>query len=527
MKPSATSSNALDRLKSLQPTKENIARLKRLRELKLKTAEASRGDLTKRFARWARDPVGFIVDGLKGFLWSKQREICQSVVNHRRTAVRSCHDVGKTALAARIGAWWLCVHPPGEAFVVTLAPTGHQVKALLWREMARVHRAGGLPGRLNQTEWYIGDELVAFGRSPKDTDPTAIQGIHARYVLVINDEACGIAHALWDAEDSLIANEDSRILAIGNPDDPNTQFGIVCKPGSGWNVIGISAFESPNFTGEAIPGWLVPLLISKIWVTEKLKSWGETSPIYQAKVLGEFPEQSTDSLIPLSAIYAAQARPIEPSDPNELGVDVARFGGDHTVIMHRRGDVVRRLSKDHNRDLMYVTGLVVRALKETGATKAKIDDAGLGGGVTDRLNELKREGKIAAGVEIVPVNVGEGAQEVEETDEKSPDERFANLKAELNWGIRERFLDGRISLAQNKLGDMDDLMSQAGQIKYDYTSNGLIQMEAKKVMKKRTRGVSPDDWDALVLAFAEIQSETPMIITPDFAAEFAALTRRR
>src|SRR5579864_1857273 len=357
---SANSSSALEKLRSLPATTENIAKLKKLRELKLRHQEGQRAGLTKRFTRWARDPIGFICDGLGGVLWSKQREICESIVENRRTAVRSCHDVGKTALAARIAAWWLCVHPPGEAFVVTLAPTGHQVKALLWREMARVHRAGGLPGRMNQTEWYMSDELVAFGRSPKDTDPRAIQGIHVKYVFVINDEACGIAHALWDAEDSLIANEDSRILAIGNPDDPNTRFGTVCKPGSGWNVIGISAFESPNFTDEMIPEWLKPLLISKTWVAEKLKSWGETSPLYQSKVLGKFPEQSTDSLIPLSASYAAKARQLEPGDENELGVDVARFGGDHTVIMHRRGDVARRLVKDHNRDLMYVVGLVVR-----------------------------------------------------------------------------------------------------------------------------------------------------------------------
>jgi len=308
MKRSANSNSAADLLKSLPATKENLERLRKLRELTIRNAARSRDGLTKRYAKWQRDAAGFIVDALKGVIWSKQREICESVQVHRRTAVRSCHDVGKTALAARVAAWWISVWPPGEAFVVTLAPTGHQVKALLWRELARVQRAAGLPGRMNQTEWYLGDELVAFGRSPKDTDPTAIQGIHARYVLVIFDEACGIAHALWDAADSLIANEDSRMLCIGNPDDPNTQFANVCKPGSGWNVIGISAFESPNFTGEAIPDWLRPLLVSRTWVDEKLRSWGETSPLYQSKVLGVFPEQSSDSLIPLTAIYAAKER---------------------------------------------------------------------------------------------------------------------------------------------------------------------------------------------------------------------------
>jgi hypothetical protein len=457
--------------------------------------ERRRRSQVSRFTKYRDDPVGFVENALLGFLWSKQKEICLSVRDNRRTAVQACHDVGKTALAARIGAWWLSVWEPGEAFLVTLAPTGHQVKALLWRELNRVHAAGGLPGRMNMIEWWIDSEMVGFGRSPADTDPTAIQGIHARRVLVINDEACGIGKALWDAEDSLIANDDSRILAIGNPDDPSTEFATVCKPGSGWNTIKINAFVSPNFTDEPVPDWLRPLLISRTWVEEKRKSWGEQSPLWKSKVEGEFPEQSTDSLVPLRALQGALTAEIEPGEPNELGVDVARFGDDSSVIYHRRGAVARRISKENKRDLMHLAGVVVNAIKETGATAVKIDDIGLGGGLTDRLRELKMEGKIAANVEIVPINVGEAPAT------NLMDERFRNLRAELNWGMRTRFVDGKIKL----LGDCDDLLSEAGQIKYKFTSSGEIQIEAKAEMKKRTKGASPDDWDALVLCFAKPQ----------------------
>jgi hypothetical protein len=465
--------------------------------------ERRRKSETARFTKWRADPVGFVNTVLLGFLWSKQRQICESVLRNRRTAVPSCHDVGKSAIAGRVCAWWLSVHEPGEAFVVTLAPTYHQVRGILWREINRVHGAGGLPGHTNQTEWWIGGELVGFGRSPKDTDPTAIQGIHAPKVLVVVDEGCGVGKELIDAADTLIANEDSRILIIGNPDDPNTEFAEVCKPGSGWNVIPISAFDSPNFTGEEVPEFLRPLLISKTWVAEKLKKWGEQSPLYQSKVLGKFPEQSTDSLIPISALNAAKSRELPPGDPNELGVDVARFGGDSTVIINRQGPRAKRVAKDQNRDLMHVVGMVIRSIKETGARAVKIDDIGLGGGVTDRLRELKYSSKpddaeakaVLANVEIVPINVGEAP------GTNLADERFKNLRAELSWGMRTRFIDGSIALE----GDNDDLLSQAAQIKYKYTSSGEIQIEAKADMKKRTKGVSPDDWDALVLAFAKPQ----------------------
>lgn len=457
-----------------------------------------KSQINDRFKKWVSDPVGFVVNELLGFLWSKQREIVESVRDNRRTAVPSCHDVGKTYVAAVVGAWWIATHEPGQAFVVTLAPTFHQVKALLWRELNRLHAAGRLPGQMIQTEWRLGNELVAFGRSPADTDPTAVQGIHARYVLVIYDEAGGVARAIKDAGDSLIANDDSRELAIGNPDDPTTWFKEACDPGSGYNVINLDAMESPNFSGEDVPDWLRPLLIGPTWVKEKKKSWGENSPIYISKVRGQFPEQASDSLVPLADLKAAVARGLELEGqigeglPNELGVDVARFGGDKSVIYHRRGNVARRYWQHSKRDTMATAGAVRAALLETGAKRVKIDDIGVGGGVVDRLVEMQGNGEIPGDVEIIGVNVGEGP-----VDTKA-DERFKNLRAELNWSLRMRFVNGQIAL----IGETDDVISQASQIKYDFKSDQLI-IESKKDMKKRTKGASPDDWDALVLCFGD------------------------
>ena len=443
-------------------------------------------------ARYLKDPVGFVEERLLGFLWSKQKDIARSVVSHRRTAVKSCHDVGKTALAARIGAWWLSVHKPGDAFLVTSAPTFAQVKALLWREINRVHGQGRLPGRVNQTEWLFGNEIVGFGRSPPDTDPTAFQGIHARYVLVVLDEACGIAKTLWDAADTLIANDDSRILVIGNPDDPATEFHEVCKPGSGWNVIRIAASMSPNFTGEAVPDWLSPLLVGKTWVEEKRRRWGEKSPLYISKVDGEFPEQSEDGLLSFKDLRAAVERSLPAEGDNELGVDVARFGGDATIIYHRMGPVARKVGELRQRDLMQTVALVLRCVAKTGATRVKIDDAGMGGGVTDRLKELRMEGAFDA--QLVPVNVGEKATTTEDAT------KFMNLRAQLNWGLRELFHAGLIDIA-----DDDDLLAQASSIRYKFTSANRILIESKEDMKKRGLP-SPDHWDALVLCFANYSS---------------------
>ncbi|MDO8534555.1 MAG: hypothetical protein Q7S17_07430, partial [Xanthobacteraceae bacterium] len=346
------------------------------------------------------------------------------------------------------------------------------------------------------------------------------QGYHAPKLLFVGDEAGGLSKALLDAADSLIANDNCRALLIGNPDDPTTEFEKICRPGSGWNVIRINAFDSPNFTGEKIPDTLRPLLISKVWVEEKRKSWGEESPLWQAKVLGLFPEQSTDSLVPISALRAAHERfeTAVDGDPNELGIDVARFGDDWSVFYRRKGFKAWVEHRHRKRDLMELVGHIIRLCRADKPRRIKLDDIGMGGGVTDRLLELqastKPDDKDAAaalrGVDIVPVNVGESAGSA-----MFADERFANKRAEINWVVRDLLVGADAKIA---IGENDDLDAQATQIKYKVTSSGEIQIESKADMKKRTKGVSPDDWDALCIVFSDPEAKAM------FSADEQAIT---
>src|SRR5687767_3371186 len=102
--------------------------------------------------RWAKEVVG--VD-----LWSKQREILESVRDNRQTAVKSSHQVGKSFTAALVVAWWISTREPGTAFAVTTAPTFTQVRSILWREIGALHARALLPGKCNQTEWSMGNQL--------------------------------------------------------------------------------------------------------------------------------------------------------------------------------------------------------------------------------------------------------------------------------------------------------------------------------------------------------------------------------
>lgn len=448
---------------------------------------------------YSRDPVGHITTRLGAHLWSKQIEIAQAVRDHRRVAVHSAHATGKSFLAARLVAWWLDSRPPGDAFVVSTAPTASQVRAILWREIGRAYRSAALPGRVNQTEWWMagseryqhpraGEEMVAIGRKPSDYDESAFQGIHAREVLVVIDEAAGVPKRIYDAAGSLAANEHSRILAIGNPDDPSSHFAAICRPGSGWHVIHVDGLESPGFTGEPVPDTLRDLLLSPLYAAELAEeAGGIDSPLYSAKVRGLFPEDASDGVVLLSWVRACQRLELEPGTPVELGVDVGA-GGDETVIRERRGPVAGRTWGKRTPDWADGVALVLDAIDETGATCVKVDSIGIGWGMVGRLRELAGSRHHA---EIVAVNVGEAA-----TDPA----KFPKLRDQLWWEIgRELSRTGGWDLSAVD----EKTIAQLTAPQYHRDSAGRIKVEPKAETRKRLKR-SPDDADAILLAYATI-----------------------
>lgn len=442
---------------------------------------------------WTLDPVRFAHDRLGLFLWSKQREIIESVRDNRHTAVRACHDSGKSFLASVAAAWWLTAHPPGSAFVVSTAPSFPQVRAILWREIGRRHREGMLPGRVNQTEWHIESELVGFGRKPSDYDTAAFQGIHSEHVLVIIDEADGVPMQLFDAAETITTNEKCRILAIGNPDNPQSHFHHCQRPDSGWHVIHIDGLETPNFTNEVVPDAVRPMLLSPLWVEERKNDWGEDSPLFTAKVRGEYAIDADSGVVPLSWVRKCQHPETKPDgdaepvklEPVELGVDVGA-GGDETVIQERRGPRAGRSWASKTPEVTQAVGAVMRAIRETGATAVKVDAIGVGWGVVGRLRELGRDGMHKA--DIVSVNVGNPA---------SDPSKFPRLRDQLWWEI------GR-ELSQSGGWDLTDIdettVAQLIAPKYGIDSTGRVKVEPKLETIKRL-GNSPDRADALLLAY--------------------------
>lgn len=437
-------------------------------------------------APYLHSPASWIREKLDEHVWSKQEEICQSVVDNKYTAVKACHGPGKSWIAARIGCWWLDVHKLGEAFMVSSAPSWPQVQAILWREIRRAHRIGGLPGRITlECQWHMSEagrsaeELIAMGRKPADYNEHAFQGLHARYILIILDEACGIPVSLWTAVKTLATNDNARILAIGNPDDPGSEFANVCKPGSGWNVITIPAFDTPNFTGESVPPEVAEQLVTPGWVEERRRDWGEGSPLWTSKVMAEFPDVSDEYLITPAMIEMGKKTELPGIEPGRYAADIARFGDNKTAVYRNRGGQIRFVKAWGMADTMQTAGRLIQIITKhhrVAPVPLVVDVTGVGAGVFDRLREQ--------GYDVIPyVSAGKANR---------PD-KFVNKRAEIFWQFRMDLEMGYIDL------DPDDevLHNQLQSIKYGVNSSGKIYIESKEDM--RDRGVpSPDLADAAV-----------------------------
>jgi hypothetical protein len=441
------------------------------------------------------DPVEWCARKSGIQLWSKQKEICKSVINFKKTAVKSGHGVGKSLTVSQIAAWWVDTHPPDETMVISTAPSSHQVSAIMWEEIRKTHKRAKLAGEVQRSDrWLIGDTLVGFGRKPQDYDQDAFQGLHRKYVLVIIDEAAGIIDWLWTAALALITGVHCRIIAIGNPTDPTSHFAKVCRPGSGWNVIKISVFDSPNFTGEEVTQDAREKLTGRDWVEEMEKDIGVDTPSWTAKVLGEFPEVDEFSTIPLGWIYRAQERWQEWSDAGRIvpptarhiiGADIARLGGDRTAFAHKFGNVFEKVDLIPRGDTEFTAARLMEEMDQSISSTSAVDTNGIGAGVFDKLR--------SRGYSSVPVNFATRTSRRDKTGQLE----FYNIRAAAIWKLRED-----LDPANNSnlcLPPDEKLAADLSCPRWSTLAGGKIVIEAKEDIKKRL-GRSPDRGDAVALA---------------------------
>lgn len=451
------------------------------------------------FKRGVEDPAWFVKNVIGYDLWSKQREIVESVRDNKFTAVKSCNGAGKSFVSASLVAWALGCHY--ESIVLTTAPTTRQVEEILWQEIARLHAKSRFPlgGELLKTKWTLGPKWFAMGLSTND--PSRFQGFHAPFILVIMDEACGVGSEIYEAVSAVTVSDDAHVLLIGNPTDPNTEF-FKAFQSPLYNKIHISAFDTPEFTGE-LEGVRIPGLITREWAEQRKQEWGENSPAYLARVLGEFPDSSSTAMIPLSWIMKAVEVMYDSTKvPRTMGVDVGRFGDDSSAVVCRVGNTISSTREFNKLDTVEVADEVEKIYNDTGGYEViAVDAVGVGGGVADILRRR--------GLPAIDIESGERAYMTT---------RFNNRRTEMWFRMRELLRTQSVALLDN-----DKLIGELSAPKYSFDLAGRYRLETKDEMKRRGLS-SPNLADATVYAFAYDGKYRASVMLEDAKAKYKANT---
>ena len=437
------------------------------------------------------DPVAFAEDmlGFKSDEW--QAKVMMDVATNARTSVRSGQGVGKTGLEAVLVIWYLCCRPYPR--IVCTAPTRQQLYDVLWAEIAKWLNSTKIKRLLRWTKtkvYMVGREDRWFATAKTATRPENMQGFHEEYMLFIVDEASGIADPIMEAVLGTLSGEENKLLMCGNPTRTSGVF-----------------FDSHNQDRELYKTHKVSSLDSKRTSKENIemlkRKYNEGSDVYRVRVLGEFPKAEADAFIALELAETAKLRKVKPTgNILRLGVDVARFGDDETIIAPRIGGKCFDLKAYTKQDTTATTGWVLATARDMFAAypqlvraEIMVDDTGVGGGVTDQLNEAIRSQGLP--YTVYPVNNESTAEDKEHYD---------NLVTEQHAALREwlqenfsAFIQGNEATIQ--LPNDEKLIAQLTSRKYYMTNKGKIRLESKKDMKKRGLA-SPDRADAIVLAFA-------------------------
>lgn len=466
-----------------------------------------------RYAKYINEIDAYAKEVLGVTWWSKQLQIALSFQQHKYTIVAASFGVGKTFIVGSLINWWFDVFDPGIA--LTTAPTWSQVEKLLWGEIAS-QRPNPARGRLYKTEIKDHPKHFALGLSTNREE--RFQGFHEERICVALDEGPGIRQPVWNAAvDNIPVGPDNRVIAIGNPIERSGPF-YDASNDPVWNCIHIGALQHPNIIAELEgkdPPY--PKAVRLEWVQERIRkwcvrifdpepeekvdlfefpvksdSWWKPNPLAESKLLGWFPSESEEQIIPMAAVDAAQRRVEKPGHPVRLGVDVARGGGDESVIAIFQGNHSEILWTYEGADTMTVSGNAVRFIKQYLPSEVRVDVIGVGAGVYDRLEELRRLGDLPEGTKIISVGVGESPVGSEDFTEE-----FVMLRDQLWWMIR-------LGISEMDLPDDALLSSQLIAPRWGPNQRGKVKVESKDDMKKR--GVkSPDRAEAIMLAWPDLE----------------------
>ena len=433
----------------------------------------------KLMKRYHRDPVKFAreVIGMDPDDW--QCELLEAIANPeiRRVSCKSGHGVGKSSAVAMAAIWHVLMRVPSKTVVT--APTSAQLFDACFAEMKNIAKRLKPPFddlleiKSDRIELKSSPESTFIScRTSRQEQPEALAGVHSPSTLLLADESSGIPESVFEAASGSMSGIHATTVLTGNP-TRNTGFFYDThnRLKENWYTMSVSCIDSKR--------------VSDDFVNDMKNRYGEDSPAYHVRVLGNFPPSESDTVIPVALIDHAMKNDIKVHEDTASiwALDVARQGNDSSVLCKRQGPIIHPLTVWNNLDLMQLSGAVKAEYDAVSMSKKPVeiivDSVGLGAGVLDRLREL--------GLPARGLNVSERSMQKE---------TYINLRAEL-WFKCKAWLEGM----DVKIPQDDRLWAELAAPRYHFTSSGKIQVESKEAMKKR--GInSPDRADAVCLSLA-------------------------
>lgn len=455
------------------------------------------------FARFEHEPETFVLEVCRTGIWSRQAEILRSVDAHAITAAATGQKIGKTVVDVLCALWWVVTRPRG--LVVMTSGNMDQVEKQLWRELVKIHQRSPalqeLGGRLHQdpaSGFELGDGRAIYGLTARDAERMA--GYSGDQLLYIVDEASGFDDRIWTAcRGNLIGG--GHALLTGNPTKTSGFFFdyFTTKQDSA-HTINVDARENPNYLErrKVIPGLATYEGVEEL----RAETGGDGSPIFDVRVAGRFPDASENAVIGRAALEAAKKLGRTMADdrqrPLRLGVDVARFGDDDSVIQPVRGKLALPATVVHGYDVVDVAGKALEVARTLRAglhqrVTVAVDTGGLGAGVADVLRRYSE-------LDVVGIDAGTNADDVE---------HFHRTRDALWWGIRTWLAEGG-ALPEDAKRDSELLAAT-----YGFDERSRVKVESKDSIRKRI-GRSPDRADALALAVSSKKAWSPRAIRLGF-----------
>lgn len=414
-----------------------------------------------------------------------QDGVLEAFPTNPKQAMSACKGPGKSTVLAWLGWNFLLTRVNSRGAALSI--TADTLRDTLWAELGTWYGKAPLlqkafildSERITQRDypktWWLSARSFPRSANPAD-QATALQGIHGECAIILIDEAGGVPRSvLATAEAILSGGGDQHLVIAGNPNNEDSALGqAVVRQRAMWHVTEI--------TGDPDDPKRSPR-VSMQWAKDQIEAWGRDNPWVLVNVFGRFPPSGLNTLISPDEVRDAQKRHYNELQygpfPKIMGVDVARFGDDESVIFKRQGKVAFNPLRMRNLDSLQGASHVARIANEWQADSIQIDaTGGYGAGWYDQLKGMNYD--IA-----LPIQFAGKASQVG---------RFANKRAEMWWDMIEWVKDG------GALPPVPEMVSGLSTITYSY-KGGAILLEPKDQVKARI-GRSPDLEDALACTFA-------------------------